>query len=109
GAAVRRLHDAGPAARGDDVVALAVPVLHGPAALGGDAAEAARLLVPAGAAGELLAFALADRLVLGGILERPCPRGAEDDDGRAHAPVAQRLLRLGVFEQEAHAAHRIAE
>src|SRR5262249_9377959 len=27
----------------------------------------------------------------------------------AHAPLAQMLLGLGVFEKEAHAAHRIAE
>jgi hypothetical protein len=34
---------------------------------------------------------------------------AEDDDGGANAPLAQRHLRLGVFEQKTHAAHGIAE
>ena len=64
------------------------------AVLFSDASEGARLLIPK---------ALPVRPVLAD------PRAAEDHDGRADAMGAQRLLGLGVFDEEARPAHAVAE
>ncbi len=76
-------HDARPVTGGDDIVARMSVRLERAAALGGDVAEFARLIVPEG---------LPPRTGLAHA------RRAEDDDGRPNAPVKQRLLGLGVFE-----------
>ncbi len=94
-ALVGGLHDARPAARGDDVVAhLARLAPEGAAAFRGDAAELARLIVPIG---------------VSTVAVHADAGAAEDDDGRAHAPGLQRLLGLFIFHQEAHAPHRFAQ
>jgi hypothetical protein len=59
--------------------------VQGAAAFGGDAAEGARFLVP-------------ERLLAGAVFADA--GAAEDDDGRSDMPL---------FEQEAHAAHLVAQ
>ena len=63
-------------------------------AFGGDASEQARLGVPVGLPG-------------GPVLTHP--RAAEDHQCRTHAGIAQNLVCLGEFQQEAHAAHGFAQ
>jgi hypothetical protein len=89
GAAIGRLHDARPAAGGDDMVPAALLAVERAAAFRGNSAERPRCLVPG--------IALAH------------PRRAEDDDGRDDAAGPQGVLGLLVFEHEARPARRIAE
>src|SRR5262245_42955470 len=69
------------------------------AALGHDAAEAARLVVPVRHARRAVRVAV--RL--------PDTSAAQDDDRRPHTPLAQPLVGLGELEQEANALHGVAE
>jgi len=92
-AAVGRLHDARAAAGRDDVVAPPVPWCEGAAALRGDAAELAGDPIEFGAppprfCSLLLGFGARRRDSGVGLLRRRHAPAAEDDDGRADAPIA---------------------
>ena len=102
GAAVDRLHDPGTAARRNDVVALTVDGRKRAPALGHDAAEATRLVIPARHArrpGGATTVAVC----------LPDARAAKNHDGRADAPRAQPFVGLGEFQEKAHPLHGIAE
>jgi len=91
-AAVDRFHDAGPAARRDDIVANAVIGNKRTTAFRHKLAKAPRILIPT--------FQL---------IARTRPSAAEYHDGRSNGPGAQPLLRLCVFELQADAAHGVAQ
>ena len=89
GAAVGGFHDAGPAAGCNHVVVQATVANQGAASFRGHAAEGMGLFITSTSGLD--------------------PGRTEDHDGGADASQAQHLFCLGVFEEKAHAAHRVAQ
>lgn len=91
-APVGRLHDARPAARGDHMGAGTARSIQRAATLRTDAAKCSGLFIPTGE------FAVLVR-----------SRAAKNDHSRNNIPASQNFLGLGIFQQEADAAHGIAK
>src|SRR5215207_2933071 len=94
GAAICCLHQPGAAASRDNVVTKASVQTERTASLGDDPPESSGLSIPA---------ALRGRPV------RAHACAAEHHDGGTNPPRPERLLGLPILEEEAHAAHRVAQ
>jgi len=87
---------------GDDVVALVADRREGAAALGCNAAEAPRLVVPA-------RHARRPRRAASVSVRLPDAGAAQDHDGRPDTPRAQPLVGLGELQEETNPLHGVAQ